>query len=498
MKPIIAIQIIARAILWLFCFSIAIVINNVLDIVPVTYHFYLAAMGLTFGKFLCTLFMGKNELVWDLRELCLYDFVVQCIGLGLHFYWYNLALYTILCNTIFLLVLARLLWPARTADRSAFISWPVLGLVGHFRSRFFPDAFALANGTTRQNAIIYAMLPLAFAIAALLHYFNIKVYFGFLAGIALFFTVINFARLMKFLEVQHYQQIEAAKAAAVAEVTRLSNLALSEANAKLSETNRQLTLAKAEAIRSAEILRDATHDMKHPISSLNLVTEDLFSETDPIKLAELKKKLRYFISSFGEHIDDTIEVAKLETSLIVPTMETLCTRELLFFTWEHLTTISNASFTPLKLCRSGGFASDFAVITDNNLFHRIINNLAINALYHCQRTGPMVPGQRDKKVLLTLRKKGNKCVVAVWDQGPGIPRADGPDGAANFRQFAATIKDRRMAEASTSLHHGLGVNNVRVLCERLGSPMQLRSIVGRGSVFYFEIPLADTAYTTSN
>ena len=274
--------------------------------------------------------------------------------------------------------------------------------------------------------------------------------------------------------------------------------AVKEAAASSLADEQAKAAAKAEAERSAAILRDATHDMKHPISSLNLITDDIFRETDPAKLGELKKKLAYFVSSFGEHIDDTIEVAKLETQLLKPTMQTMLTAELLVFTWATLSTISNASMTPLKLRRSGGFGSDFAVTTDSNLFNRIITNLGMNALYHCQRTGPAVPGQRDKKVLLTLRKKGNQCVVALWDQGPGIPRADGPDGAANFRQFAATIKDRRMAEASTSLHHGLGVNNVRVLCERLGSQMQLRSIVGRGSVFYFAIPLANTLHAASN
>ncbi len=91
-------------------------------------------------------------------------------------------------------------------------------------------------------------------------------------------------------------------------------------------------------------------------------------------------------------------------------------------------------------------------------------------------------------MLLTLRKHGQQCRIAVWDKGRGIPEADWPDGKANFAAFAKAVAGRTQAG-----RHGLGIDNVRELCVAMGGQMQLHSRLNRVTVFYFDLPIMGAA-----
>jgi signal transduction histidine kinase len=68
----------------------------------------------------------------------------------------------------------------------------------------------------------------------------------------------------------------------------------------------------------------------------------------------------------------------------------------------------------------------------------------------------------------------------VLDNGPGIPQ-DQLNGL--FTRYSRRGTDKRPG-------HGLGLSIVRRIVERLGGQVGVKSAVGEGSMFYFELPLA--------
>jgi CheY-like chemotaxis protein len=89
-------------------------------------------------------------------------------------------------------------------------------------------------------------------------------------------------------------------------------------------------------------------------------------------------------------------------------------------------------------------------------------------------------------VLLAARRRGTAVRIEVWDTGPGIPIEH---RRAIFEEF------QRLEHASPWGEKGLGLG--LSICERisrlLGHRLDLRSRLGRGSVFSVDVPLGVVA-----
>ena len=114
--------------------------------------------------------------------------------------------------------------------------------------------------------------------------------------------------------------------------------------------------------------------------------------------------------------------------------------------------------------------------SDPVLVRRILLNLIGNAIRYTERGG----------VLIGCRKRGQRVRIAVWDTGCGIPEDRREDVFDEFVQLAGV--EPRHADASVR-GLGLGLSIVARLAELLGTKVELRSTVGRGSMFAFELPL---------
>jgi CheY-like chemotaxis protein len=85
-------------------------------------------------------------------------------------------------------------------------------------------------------------------------------------------------------------------------------------------------------------------------------------------------------------------------------------------------------------------------------------------------------------VLVAARRHGQRVRIGVWDTGPGIPHERRDDVFREFVQLEPT-------ELRSGGGLGLGLAIVARLAGLLGTHIELRSRVGRGSMFAFELPL---------
>lgn len=110
--------------------------------------------------------------------------------------------------------------------------------------------------------------------------------------------------------------------------------------------------------------------------------------------------------------------------------------------------------------------------SDPALVQRVLVNLVGNAVKYTERGA----------VLIGFRRRGDACLVQVWDTGIGIAPEHLASVFDEFTQLDNAERDRLRGT-------GLGLAIVRRLCRLLGTEVTVRSTPGRGSVFAFSLPL---------
>jgi two-component system phosphate regulon sensor histidine kinase PhoR len=114
------------------------------------------------------------------------------------------------------------------------------------------------------------------------------------------------------------------------------------------------------------------------------------------------------------------------------------------------------------------------VVSNPVLLDCILQNLLTNAMRYTEPGG---------HILIGCRRKGSEIRIDVYDTGIGIPEDQLPRIFESFTRLAP--------ERSNGL--GLGLSIVRRALEVLGHRIEVRSIVGEGSLFSIYAPAASTS-----
>ena len=485
MNPVLATQVVARSLIWIFIFATEIAADVVLDHIPNSFWYYVVIFAMDLVVFLVVFRLGDDDLVSDLNDICILAMSVQIVGLVLHFFYYYPLVYAILNNGVLILKFSRIIWPAMSRDNPGFTGLPVFGPVGYLRKRRLATTTMATTLSTGQQVSGYALIAGSFVIAAVLKIMKIKMGLAFWSIIPLILIPVGFKRFMTYLEnenAKHFATLEnlaAAKATAAAKTALAeSAVELAAINAKLSAANlhREQMLADIQTKNAA--LRDAAHDLMQPIMKIQAQIVEAVATHDGQVRAGLGAALQTRVSEYARSISDTIYAAKITTQAQAPQLLPLPLARLRSETADELLDLAEEHACELVVRASVRYP-DYHVLADEDIFARILANLVGNAIRH----------SGSKWVLVTMRKRAGQCMVAVWDQGRGIDGAASADHVANFAEFSERIKIRTRNGFGGG-GHGIGVNNVKQLCAGLGSQMRLFSRPGCGSVFYFMLPMA--------
>ena len=119
------------------------------------------------------------------------------------------------------------------------------------------------------------------------------------------------------------------------------------------------------------------------------------------------------------------------------------------------------------------------IFQDPAKFGLIVGNLIQNGLHF-----------RRRSLQVVLDREGADLIIAVEDDGPGIP----PEHhAAVFERY----KQLPIHDGLERKGHGLGLAGALILARRLGGDISLDSLPGQGATFRFSIP-CDPAPTKSS
>ena len=231
----------------------------------------------------------------------------------------------------------------------------------------------------------------------------------------------------------------------------------------------EILLAKEEAELAdqakSRFLASASHDLRQPLQALNLFVSALADLEDDPEKNNILERTQTSLDALASLLNALLDISRLEAGLIVPDKSN--------FGFGYISRLAE-EFVPVAEAQGLSLRvvpSNLVLHSDPIMLETIIRNLLANALKYTD-TG---------KILLGCRRRGDMVRIEIWDTGRGTPEAQRELIFEEFYQIGNEARDREKGL-------GLGLSIVQRTAILLGHPIQVRSELGRGSVFAIDVP----------
>jgi len=233
---------------------------------------------------------------------------------------------------------------------------------------------------------------------------------------------------------------------------------------------RELTeeAGKAEAIAQADELRRSllsavSHDLRTPLAAAKAAVSSLRSDDIDFSAedtAELLATIEESIDQLTALVGNLLDSSRLAAGVVRPELQRVYLEETV---QRALLAISKGvtGFRRQGLDRVKVDVNDAVVMADSGLLERVLANLIDNAL----RYAP------DSPIRVTAGQVGDRVLIAVIDEGPGIPRGTEEQLFAPFQ---------RLGDHDTSIGVGLGLSVARGFVEAMGGTISATDTPGGG------------------
>ena len=179
--------------------------------------------------------------------------------------------------------------------------------------------------------------------------------------------------------------------------------------ARLSSTFNTMTRHIKRLIESQrELTRAVSHELRTPVARIRFAVDMLADDDDYDSRQMQKQYIDEDIASLNELIDEILTYAKLEEGSPKMDWEMVCLKELL----EQIERETNALGKPIAI-QIKPPAQKVVAMADRRYLHRVVQNLAGNALRYAKST-----------IIISAGVKKGMAFVTVEDDGHGIPEAD--------------------------------------------------------------------------
>jgi signal transduction histidine kinase len=250
----------------------------------------------------------------------------------------------------------------------------------------------------------------------------------------------------------------------------------------VSQLQQQNALAEQARARAEEASRAkslffaaANHDLRQPLHSLGLFATALRNASAGRSSQTFVDQILQCTESLEQLFDNLLDISKLDAGQVEVKREIVAVDAVFDRLRSTFAVPAEEKGLRLSVRRSKAMLA-----TDPTLLFRVLANLVANALRYTERGG----------VVVACRKRHGVACIEVWDTGIGIPSEQHERIFEEFYQLNNPSRDR-------SRGLGLGLATVRRIVHLLDHPLRLRSVVGKGSRFVIEVPLADPARVRS-
>ncbi len=246
-----------------------------------------------------------------------------------------------------------------------------------------------------------------------------------------------------------------------ARMTREVEVATAELRARKDEAE-QANRAKS------RFLAAASHDLRQPLHALVLFVSELARQPLDGHSHQIVDRISASAEAMENLLDSLLDISRLDAGVLQPARQVFQPLPILERLLGSQSSVADTRGLRLRL-----HATPRWVDSDPLLFERIIANLLSNAIrYTAAGT-----------IMVACRRRGQFLRVEVRDSGCGIAAQD---QEVVFQEFVQLDNPERARAKGL----GLGLAIVRRLADLLGHRLELRSALGRGSIFAIELPLA--------
>lgn len=223
-----------------------------------------------------------------------------------------------------------------------------------------------------------------------------------------------------------------------------------------------------------EILETVSHDLKSPLTTIQLVTQmfqRLFN-----KMPDQKEKLEKNLSTLQnatermkDLVEDLLDASKTESGNLILDIHEETPTELIQEAVESVTEIAHSKNIKLSVDNNIK-TTPHLVKCDRKRIHQVFSNLLGNALKFTPPGGEIKIGFNDTQ---------DACTFFVKDTGNGISEEQIPHLFDRYWQ----------AEKKGKTGTGLGLSIVKSIIEKHDGKIEVQSTVGAGTIFRFQLPV---------
>lgn len=236
-------------------------------------------------------------------------------------------------------------------------------------------------------------------------------------------------------------------------------------NAMIDELEESaVKLARSEREQAwREMAKQVAHEIKNPLTPMRLSVQSFERSFDP-EAPDARQRLKEFSSTLIQQIDTMSSIASAFSSFAeMPAQqnETLNVVKIVKLALD----IFNEDYIHFS-------ASEPEIIAkmDRTQLIRVVTNLVKNAIQ-------ALPEVEEPRVLVEVTRSGDHVLIAVADNGVGIPDA-----------VREKVFEPKFTTKSSGM--GLGLGMVKNIVETYGGSIKFSSAKGKGTVFTVSFPLA--------
>src|SRR5882724_11683951 len=245
---------------------------------------------------------------------------------------------------------------------------------------------------------------------------------------------------------------------------------------KRHRVEKALIRAKEEAERASKFkdrfLSTMSHELRTPLNAV-MGFSDLLADKRYGELSERQQRYVSHINTGGRHllklINDILDLSKIEAGRLEISREDLSVETIFGEVLSALRPLVEKKTQTLSSLAEPGLS----VHADATRFRQVLMNLVGNAIKFTPEGG---------RIELEAQQVESEVQVKVRDNGPGIPKEE------QKRIFDAFYRLRKSGEGTEGT--GLGLAITESLVKLQGGSLGLESEPGKGSCFYFSLPMA--------
>jgi len=214
----------------------------------------------------------------------------------------------------------------------------------------------------------------------------------------------------------------------------------------------------------------ASHEFRTPLTTIASSSDllSMYKKTEQQEKREKHlKRIRSAVANLTGVLGDFLSLSKLEEGKIHSQPVEFILEELL----EEAVEDMHSLLKPEQTVKTSFTNTNQAIILDKKLFKNILINLLSNAIKY---------SDRGSTIWLDVKLENKLISASLRDEGIGIPEEDQKHLFSRFFRAENAINIQGT---------GLGLNIVMRYLEILNGSIEFESVQGKGTTFYFKIPV---------